>query len=597
MDNSDFDFGIVYLIENAQQFWSELEDILHLPSDPTLSRLDSTLKRFVSFCASYHEQYLQTSMQLEHACELLLHSELFAFHSERMCDNIVDEVQKRTDPHLQLILYNILLFYGRKKTGFLRAHKRWQPLIPLLTDNILVDSDPGTQDARNGANASGLSWPRGIVIPIETRIRILSIRMLYEVCRVQKLSYDDLKIFKNSFIGYLFDLVEQTRDMEDETFNYSVIKLIVSLNEQFMVALLSANTPSKDKPGTEEKTGHENRVVSVLMRRLGSSRTFGENLIFMLNRAGRSPEDLCMQLLVLKLLYILFTTQGTSEYFYTNDLRVLVDVFLREVLDLDEDSESLRHTYLRVLHPLLTRTQLRSTPYKRSQIKLALESLVGNSTIRDINPTTKRLVERCLGGDWCVQLKKTTPIPSSPVSEFMREDGPEPAPKPDNCLLGPEPVKQKSLKSARSAENLRPQVDGRGGITIRKASTDSSNSLPNVAAASSNSPKHDRSDHMSPTQDLPRHPIRYDSMEMYETASSKTIRSEPDPDSLGNPPRAIPSPSGRRSAPPVPPPVKRRKPPAIPTHRSPRLNGVNGGGKNMTTIGPTITSSPLSQNF
>ena len=29
-------------------------------------------------------------------------------------------------------------------------------------------------------------------------------------------------------MDYLFDLVEKTRDMEDETFNYSVIKLIVS---------------------------------------------------------------------------------------------------------------------------------------------------------------------------------------------------------------------------------------------------------------------------------------------------------------------------------------------------------------------------------
>jgi len=47
-----------------------------------------------------------------------------------------------------------------------------------------------------------------------------------------------------------------------------------------------------------------------------------------------------MQLLVLKLLYLLFTTKGTEEYFYTNDLRVLVDVFLRELVDLDEDSES-----------------------------------------------------------------------------------------------------------------------------------------------------------------------------------------------------------------------------------------------------------------
>jgi hypothetical protein len=98
------------------------------------------------------------------------------------------------------------------------------------------------------------------------------------------------------------------------------------------------------------------------MRRLWSSKTFGENIIFMLNRAStcscfvqesllnagwtffffsaRSPEDLCMQLLVLKMLYLLFTTKGTTEYFYTNDLCVLVDVVLRDVVDLDEDCES-----------------------------------------------------------------------------------------------------------------------------------------------------------------------------------------------------------------------------------------------------------------
>ena len=47
-----------------------------------------------------------------------------------------------------------------------------------------------------------------------------------------------------------------------------------------------------------------------------------------------------MQLLILKLLYLLFTTPGTEEYFYTNDLRVLVDVFIRELLDLPDESES-----------------------------------------------------------------------------------------------------------------------------------------------------------------------------------------------------------------------------------------------------------------
>ena len=63
----------------------------------------------------------------------------------------------------------------------------------------------------------------------------------------------------------------------------------MALNEQYMVALLPASLPTKDKGGADSKPQYENRVVSVLVRRLGSSRTFGENLIFMLNRAGKSP--------------------------------------------------------------------------------------------------------------------------------------------------------------------------------------------------------------------------------------------------------------------------------------------------------------------
>ena len=231
---------------------------------------------------------------------------------------------------------------------------------------------------------------------------------------------------------------------------------------------------------------------------------------------------------------------------------------------------------------------------------VALESLVGNEKIRDINPTTKRLVERCLGGDWCVQLKKATPIPTTPVADLMREDGPGSTGKPDNHLLDPGHTKQKSLKPSRSVENLRaPPMDDRRGNVIRKASADSSNSLPNVAVASNtpSRPIRGRSGSDDKQGRLPvPHPTRADSMGIYETTSPRTLRPGPEQDTLSVPSRVTPSPSGRRSAPPIPP-VKRRKPPAVPTHRSPKLNAVNGGGKNMSTIGPTITSSPLSQNF
>lgn len=48
-----------------------------------------------------------------------------------------------------------------------------------------------------------------------------------------------------------------------------------------------------------------------------------------------------MQLLVLKLLYLLLTSRDTCDFFYTNDLRVLVDVFLRQLADLDDEIVSI----------------------------------------------------------------------------------------------------------------------------------------------------------------------------------------------------------------------------------------------------------------
>jgi hypothetical protein len=191
-----------------------------------------------------------------------------------------------------------------------------------------------------------------------------------------------------------------------------------------------------------------------------------------------------MQLLILKMLYILFNTKGLSEYFYTNDLCVLVDVFLREIVDLDEESESvcnyfdsvstsnldnlqLRHTYLRVLHPLLTKTQLRSLPYKRTQIVRALESLIANQKIREVSSTTKRLVERCLNGEWYVHHRTSSgggrvsaehgmQRSASPSGDRVAAQSlpPKPnVPAPPNA--DPHLLRRRSLKGSRSAENLR----------------------------------------------------------------------------------------------------------------------------------------------
>ncbi|KAI0821512.1 hypothetical protein BC629DRAFT_1435333 [Irpex lacteus] len=632
-------FGIVYIIENAQQFWSELEDILHIPNDLTLEQLDATMRRFVSFCASYHEQYLQTPLQLEHSCDLLMGSELFVFHSERMSEMLLDDARTSTNPHTQLILYNILLSWGRRKEAFFRSHKRWQPLFPLLMDHIRLEFDSDVEDAYiNGSNFGFTSAPgsKVIAVPVEMKLRLLSVRLLYEACRVQKPTLADLRVFDDLFIEYLFDLVEQTRGNEDETFNYAVIKLIVALNEQFMVASLEPRSPRAD--GKEhlasKKPEEANRVFRILVARMRSSMTFGENLIFMLNRADRTQEDMVMQLLVLKLLYLIFTTRGTTEYFYTNDLCVLVDVFLREILNLDESNESLRHTYLRVLHPLLTKTQLRDRPYKRPQIVHCLESLIKHADIRDIDPTTRRLVDRCLSGEWCVQLRSVNVQRAMSLDTEYRVDSPGlhsassdsssfHASRSQSLLTA---ANAKTLKTSRSHENLADDAnkpshknkDRLLGDTLRRGSNDSSISLPKVATASANPvPPKRRGRTGSASAEMSSLSLKdrrtaptmllddttafvLEPPVISVTASSPfsppahEVPSPPLSASLPTPPPYVPSmsesmsapvsptPGQRRPAP--PPPVKRRKPPAIPTSKS-------NGGATITTIASSSSSS------
>lgn len=165
----------------------------------------------------------------------------------------------------------------------------------------------------------------------------------------------------------------------------------------------------------EEHAPLTNRIIKLLSSHGPQYRTFGENLILLLNRESA----LGPQLLILKLLYLLFTTPPTFEYFYTNDLHVLVDVIIRNLLDLDPGSDdesqhehnseggghrALRHTYLRVLCPLLRNTQLgqEGGHYKRQELRKLFYLLVNSSSLHfsPVDTTVTRLVARCKQIDW-----------------------------------------------------------------------------------------------------------------------------------------------------------------------------------------------------
>lgn len=112
-------------------------------------------------------------------------------------------IEQRTDPHALFILYHILLCYGRRRPDFFRSNKRWQPLLPLLMDHVLVEIDSDVEESYFGMAGAASGNPAFVPVPIEANLRSLGVRLLYEVCRVQKLSVHDLSSFLLMFGGVL----------------------------------------------------------------------------------------------------------------------------------------------------------------------------------------------------------------------------------------------------------------------------------------------------------------------------------------------------------------------------------------------------------
>jgi len=61
-------------------------------------------------------------------------------------------------------------------------------------DHVLVEIDPDVEDTYFGMAGGSTGNSASVPIPIEAKLRSLGVRLLYEVCRVQKLSVQDLSI-------------------------------------------------------------------------------------------------------------------------------------------------------------------------------------------------------------------------------------------------------------------------------------------------------------------------------------------------------------------------------------------------------------------
>ncbi|KAI8086142.1 uncharacterized protein BX664DRAFT_335010 [Halteromyces radiatus] len=317
----------------------------------------------------------------------LIDSTFYLEHSTTILSHIIHaHALLCHDTSILIITYCLLLYAGKEDP-------RWMQYV--VSD--------ATQSKRNRLFCKIMDELESFVL--DRKMMGIALSLAFEMGKVAKFRRLDLDVISINKLDFLLDLVESTRQDNEESFNYEIIRLLLVFNEQFM---MSQNRP--------------NLMVDALINRLGSTTTFGENLIFMLNRS----DDACVQLLILKLLYCVFMEPKLYEYFYTNDLYVLVDITLREVCDLgdDRESEALRDAYLRILKPLLINTQLRYKPYKKTDIHQVLCSLITPYMHRNVEPSSKRLAQRILE-DWWEKIceQKVAPVLGVDVKNAIVHSG------------------------------------------------------------------------------------------------------------------------------------------------------------------------------
>lgn len=379
---------------------------------------------------------------------MLLTSPLFQNHADYIRRQIVHCLLEDDQPNVLRVAVSFLLADARQNESTFELMNK-EGAFCRLVDLI---SDPRQQDE-------------------QSEVHRMLMELLYEMSRIQKITTDDLLHVKDEFVTHLFDIIEQISGDVHDPYHYPVIRVLLVLSEQFMVA---AHDPMS--PGASS-TPLTNKVIKVLSSHGSNYKSFGENIILLLNR----EDETSLQLLTLKLLYLLFTTPPTHEYFYTNDLRVLVDILIRNLLDLPEDAAALRHTYLRVLYPLLAHTQLRQPPqYKREEIRKLLSVLARGQPVgsdadapmsmswghfEEVDDTTKRLVGRCQKVAWLVDPESNSPVQSgSPIDERSEPGSPiSPVKSRPPALPAPRKLTKRNTSGSSTlpmGQYLRPQMEG-----------------------------------------------------------------------------------------------------------------------------------------
>ncbi|XP_025837344.1 NCK-interacting protein with SH3 domain [Agrilus planipennis] len=153
------------------------------------------------------------------------------------------------------------------------------------------------------------------------------------------------------FIIFLLDNIENPPDTDiDEQIPDLFLNLVISYNLQF-------------------KSKSENIVINALQKTI-SAKSFTERILWLLNREEDPvrifDHEPAPPHSVLKLFLDLFNNENTADLFYTNDIKVLIDIVVRNIADLSP-GDNRRQQYLELCRLILRNTNYHEHLHRREE--------------------------------------------------------------------------------------------------------------------------------------------------------------------------------------------------------------------------------------
>lgn len=160
----------------------------------------------------------------------------------------------------------------------------------------------------------------------------------------------------DSFVEFLIDAIETSE--HEEEFMEAFTPLILAFNHHFVDI-------------------QSNIVMRVLASR-SAAKTLSEKIVLLLNREEdptalfqypRSSPDA-----VLKFVTDIFSSRDTSEFFYALDMKVLIEIVLRQMADLSP-GEGMRTEYISLLHQILLNSNYSEYKHQASELLTCLKRI------------------------------------------------------------------------------------------------------------------------------------------------------------------------------------------------------------------------------